>query len=187
MKRFLISLALLVIVSSELFAAKPLAEVETVWPGVKFEVMNVMRLDTGHVLLTVRVRADLANKSVTRLVDREEQTPPPNASAEDLESGKYEATAFTLVGTTLTDEATGRTFPSMPDLPATPYVGPNMALMALEPGSGAQMAVYLQAPPPLPPAADGSPTPQKVSILFPKAAKPMTGLLLPAEITNPKS
>ncbi len=170
-----------------LWAAPPLAEVETIWPGVKFQVMNAQRIDPSHVLFTVRVTADRTARASVLVASRPALAIPDGASAEEIDSGKYEAIPFTLVGGKLTDEITGKVYESLSTLPVAPFVGPNSALTNLDPGSAVQMAVYFSVPPPLPKNAEGVTPPQKVTIQFPKAAKPLTGFILPAEVIKPVS
>lgn len=165
----------------------PLAEVETTWPGVKFLITNAQRLDPGHVLLTIRVKADRTITAPLVLASRPAQSIPANASSEDIDSGKYEAMPYTFVGSKLTDEATGKVYNALPTLPDNPFVGPNTALTNLNPGSSFQMAVYFAVPPPLPKNAEGIAPPQKVTFQFPKAAKPLTGFILPPDIVKPAS
>jgi hypothetical protein len=166
-------------------AAPPLAEVETSWPGVKLLIINAQRLDPGHVLLTIKVKADRSMAAPQLVASRPALPIPANASAEDIDSGKYEALPYTFVGSKLTDEATGKVFEALPMLPDAPFVGPNIALVNLKPGSSFQMAVYFTAPPPPPKNAEGVVPPQKVAIQFPKAAKPLTGFVLPPDVTKP--
>lgn len=166
-------------------SAPPLAEVESTWPGVRFQIMNAQRLDPTHILFTVRVKADRTIGKSFILVDRPEQAVPAGASAADIESGKYEATPFSFVGSKLTDESTGKVYEALPTVPDQPFVGPNTALTSLNPGGSFQMAVYMNVPPPLPKNAEGVTPPQKVTIQFPKAAKPLVGFVLPPDIIQP--
>lgn len=157
-----------------------LGEVDSEWPGVKFQVTQIQRIDAGHLLVTVRlvVGPDAANPTFIG-IESPAGAIPKNATPQEAASGKYDPTPFSLKTAILYDEGTHQSYTALPELPSKPFLGPNALLTTLRPGNWVQLAVQFSAPPP-PPTDDQKPTPElKATILFPKAKGPIKHLALP--------
>ncbi|CAN5383774.1 hypothetical protein BH09VER1_BH09VER1_07230 [soil metagenome] len=164
-------------------------EAETAWPGVKFSIPEILRIDESHVLAVVLVKADasLANPVLIGRAPKAGMDIPANANPKDVMTGKYEPKTFSLAKATMIDAATEKHFAALPSLPFQPFKGPNAMLTTLGPGASLQMAVYFKAPAPFLPGPDGKRAEQKVSVLLPQATKPIEGLILPPEVAQPSS
>lgn len=170
---FLFSLGLLPLRAAEL------GEVATTLPGLKLAVTEVRRVDDSHAIVVLRMKADDALTDSVQVVEPALAKPPVNATAAELEDPKYNVRPYSLLPSSLVDEASGKRFEARALPFGMPFLGPSMLRSTLEPGSWIQMAVCFDAPPPLPPGPNGIVPGQKVTLHFAKAAKPLSGLILP--------
>lgn len=174
----------LFLLPSVFFAASLFAgegpEVATTWPGVKLQVSDIRRLDDTHVLMVIRLKSTGAEPVAIGELPKEPPSRPSKPSTGGLNDAEELPRPFSLESARLVDETTKQEFTALPSLPSQPFFGPNAMVTTLSPGGWIQMAVHFNAPPPLPPGKDGKRPPQKVTALFPRAAKPMPGLVLPA-------
>lgn len=165
--------------AAPLFAGQG-AEVPMSWPGVKLQVFDIHRLDETHVLMVIRLKSTATEPLTIGDPPKDGGTRPIKPGKEGLYEADELARPFSLASARLVDEGTKQAFTALPTLPSQPYYGPNAMVTTLSPGGWIQMAVYFNAPPPPPPGPDGTVPPQKVTALFPGAAKPMPGLVLPS-------
>ena len=166
-------------------AEKLLGEVDTTLPGIQLVVTDILRVDASHAVVTVRVRGNEKQTGDSRVEEPPlVPNPPANASPQELDDAKYHTQPFSLLSSVLVDEATGTKYKAMPLPMGMPYRGPSQLRSSLEPGSWIQMSVCFAAPPPLPPGQDGKIPDQKITLLLSRAAKPLTGLLLPGTPTK---
>lgn len=190
MKRIVNLLACLGVASSLVLAQEPpaeksLGEVETSLPGIMLVVAEIRRVDASHAIAVIRVKGDEKQKGDSPVQEPAAvPNPPANASPEELEDPKYQSQPFSLLSSVLVDEATGTKYKAMALPIGMPFLGPSLLRSTLEPGSWIQMAVCFSAPPPLPPGQDGKIPDQKITLLLSRAAKPLTGLLLPGTPTK---
>lgn len=159
---------------------KLLGEVDSEWPGVKFQVTQIQRIDPGHLLVTVRivVGPDAANPTFIG-IESPAGPIPKNATPQEAASGKYDPTPFSLKTAILYDEGTHQNYTALSELPTKPFLGPNALLTTLRPGNWVQLAVQFPAPPPPTTDAQKTTPEQKATLLFPKAKGPIKHLTLP--------
>ncbi|XHR29477.1 MAG: hypothetical protein ACFUZC_02735 [Chthoniobacteraceae bacterium] len=164
---------------------KLLGEVDSEWPGVKFQVTQIQWIDSEHLLVTVRLVVGPGAANPT-LIGIESSTGaiPKSAPSQEVASGKYDSTPFSLKTAILYDEGTHQNYPALPGLPAKPFLGPNALLTTLRPGNWIQLAVQFPAPPP-PPDDQKTISEQKVTLVFPKAKGPIRHLILPLNRATP--
>jgi len=184
MKFPVFQIVLSILLTASLFAEEG-REVPATWPGVTFQVFDIKRLDDAHVLMVVRLKSDGTSGEPVMIGDlpkggkrRHAGTPKSAKGAPDEDEELPRA--FTLTSARMIDETTRKEFSALPSLPSKPYFGPNAMVTTLGPGGWIQMAVCFNAPPPLPAGEDGKRPPQKVTVLFPRAVKQLSGLVLPA-------
>lgn len=163
-------------------APKELAKCESEWPEVTFHLVDFQRLDNSHALAIIQIRTSPQRENVLMLGEDPlgGKVIPDTATPEEIESGKYDPRPFSLRAGTLMDELTGQSYKTVSEA-AGRYHGPDVVLTSLHPGSGIQMAVYFEAPGPLPLNADGHRPEQKVTLQLPKAKIPFKNLVLPPE------
>jgi hypothetical protein len=156
-------------------------EVPTTWPGVKLVVFDIKRLDDNHVLMVIRLKSDGAATEPVMIGDLPKEAKPGPAKTQKgaLNDDEKLPRPFSLTSARMVDETTRLEFAALPSLPPKPYLGPNAMITTLGPGGWIQMAVCFKAPPPLPVGEDGKRPAQKVTVLFPRAAKALPGLHLP--------
>jgi len=161
---------------------QPLGEADSEWPGVKFQVMEIRRVDPGHLLVTVRLAAtkEAANPTFIGIEPPSGARAAGNRSPEDAAAGKDEPAPFSLREAILFDEATKQKYPALPGLPPQPFLGPNTLLATLRPGGWIQLAVQFPAPPALPRETPGAKEAQRAALLLPKAKAAIKHLPLPA-------
>jgi len=160
---------------------KLLGEVDSEWPGVKFQVTQIQRIDSEHLLVTVRLVAGPGAANPTLIgIESSNGAIPQNAPPQEVASGKYDSTPFSLKTAILYDEGTHQKYTALPGLPAKPFFGPNALLTTLRPGNWIQLAVQFPTPPPPPPSDDQKTiSEQRVTIVFPKSKGPIRHLILP--------
>lgn len=161
--------------------AAELGEVPIVLPGLKLVVTDVRRVDNENAIVVLRIKADDALADSVRVVEPAAAKPPANATKVELEDPKYKDHPYSLLPSTLVDEASGAKFPAKALPIGLPFLGPSMIRSTLEPGSWIQMAVCFSVPPPLPPGPNGVAPDQKVTLHLAKAAKPLSGVVLPSQ------
>lgn len=161
--------------------AATLGEADATWPGVKLEITKLARIDATHVAAAVRIDVGPGAPALTLIGD-----PPPaglkipaNATARDIQSGKYSPIPYSLTLAKLIDEGTKAEFKAERNPPLHPAFGPNTIVTSLRPGNWIQLGVVFPCPPPPPPDANGRPVPQKAAFLLPKAKHPIVHVVLP--------
>lgn len=162
---------------------RTLGEADSEWPDVKFQVTQIQRINSGHLLVTIRlvVGPDAANPTFIGIEPSGGLKAPKDAPTEELASGKYDPTPFSLQKATLSDEATQQKYTALPGLPAQPFLGPNALMTTLRPGSWIQLAVQFPAPPPPPADAVRAKGEQKATLWLPKAKTPIKHLAIPQD------
>lgn len=164
-------------------AAAPLGKAPSRWPGIELEIARIGRIPPAHLLLAIRVRAGAGAPPLTLL-----GFPRPVVPGAPVMAGDEVPDPYSLRNAVLTDPATGRKYPALADLPASPFWGPNQLISSIRPGEWVQMAVQFPAPPPPAPGPDGKVPQQRVEILLPHAKEPIRNVPLPLPQTlNPAS
>jgi hypothetical protein len=160
-----------------------LGEVETKWKGVKLNVSQILRLDDRHILVVIRIELDASAQNPTLIGFMPKV--PDGVSTVEASSSKYDPQPFDLTSTTMIDNSTKKVYQAEPSLPASPFLGPNGVIMSCVPNAWIQLAVELNAPPPLPPDASGIIPKQTVSFSFPNAKTAMKDVVLPFQPIKP--
>lgn len=160
-------------------AASPTPDAESKWPGVRFQIAKMERLDATHLLVGVRINVSASAPQITLV-----GYPPPggfksNPTQREMMSGKYEPKPYSLTISKLLDETTNVESTAADNLPAKPYFGLNTILDGLPPKSWMQMGVLFPVPPPQPPGPDGKIPPQLVTFLLPEAKTAIQHVSIP--------
>lgn len=154
----------------------------TAIPNLKLRVDSIKRINENHVVFVIKAEVEAGATAAVHL-ETPGVKPPPNATKQDIASGKYGATAFSLMGAEMFDEDSGKKYPAIVPTQSIPFFGPSSAKIILDPGSSFQMSICFHAPPPYKPDENGAVPDQKVTLLFANAIKPLKGLVLPPDKT----
>jgi len=155
------------------------AGTDTTWPGVKLQVIKLIRIDATHLLAAIEVMAGPTTGRVYIGDPPKGGRPPLNATPEQRADPKYDPTPFSLTVAKLYDEGTKQVFNASENLPDNPYLGPNALITTLNRNCGIQLGVLFPVPPPPPPLPDGTIPPQLATFLLPRAKKAIEHVVLP--------
>jgi hypothetical protein len=161
------------------YSAPSFPEVETNWPGVRFQLFRIERNSLNRLVVAVRIVAtDKAPASGTFLGTK---TPlPANASPIEIGMGVYDPKPFSLAASEMTDDGTGKKYFVLPPLaPAGMTYLPGTIAKSLLPGQAEILTVQF-AIPPSPPGNE--PRKQTASFLFPNAKGPITKVPIPPPV-----
>jgi hypothetical protein len=152
------------------------AEVETTWPGVRFQLFRIERIPLNRLVVAVRIFAtDKAPRSGTFLGTRTRI--PANANREDIGMGLYDPKPFSLAGAVMIDEQSGQKYAVLPSIaPVGKQYLPSATLASLMPGQAEMLTIQFAIPPS--PAGD-EPQKQTASFLFPEAKGPIAKVQIP--------
>jgi len=157
-------------------SAPSFPEIETTWPGVRFQLFRIERNSLNRLVVAVRIVAiDKAPPSGTFLGTK---TPiPANASPIDIDMGAYDPKPFSLAAAEMTDDETGKKYFVLPPIapPGMTYL-PGTTAKSLLPGQAEILTVQF-AIPPSPPGNEFRK--QTASFLFPNAKGPITKVPIP--------
>jgi hypothetical protein len=159
-------------------------EVETKWPGVRFQLFRIERNSLNRLVVAVRIVAtDKAPPSGTFLGT---ETPKPvNASPIDVGMGVYDPKPFSLAASQMIDDATGKKYSVLPSLaPSGTMYLPDSTAKSLLPGQAEVLTIQFAVPPP---ASGDEAQRQTVSLLLPNAKAAIQKVPIPgaSEITDP--
>ena len=168
--------------AQSLQGAAGLPEVETTWPGVRFQLFRIERIPLNRLVVAVRIFAsDKAPRSGTFLGTR--TTIPANANREDIGMGLYDPKPFSLAGAAMIDEQSGQKYSVLPSIaPIGQRYLPSATLASLMPGQAEMLTIQFAVPPP--PPAEQRPQKQTASFLFPNAKAPITRVPIPTPGTS---
>jgi hypothetical protein len=181
-------LAMAVCCASAVMGDPALPPVDSDWPGVKFQITQVLRVDPAHVLMVVHIIADSSAPASTFLgyLPAAGMVLPKDPSFNDINSGKYLPKPFLLKDSFIFNEKTKEKFPAEPRVPNQPYFGDNEICTPLLKGGWIQLAVMFKAPPESVPTADeAAPSQPKVDVYLPKAKLPIRNVELPKLAATP--
>jgi hypothetical protein len=159
---------------AQIGTGKTLGESPAVIPGVKLQVVDLVRLDATHLLVAVRINAGPGAPPHTLIAD----LPPKPANGVGTGNGSPPR-PYTFATAKLIDESTKTQFNAYETVPAQPSFGPNSLYTTLEPGNWIQLGVEFSVPPPSPPNPDGTIPIQKVTFVLPKAKRPIKHIAIP--------
>lgn len=158
-----------------------LGEVDTEWPGIRFQIVKVTSIPGNRFFVGVRIVASAEAPKGGTLIGTEVPI-PPGATPADIEQGLYNPTPFSLDSAVLTDEKTKKKYPALTPQPGENYLsGP--LLCSLRPLQAEAMGVQFTAPP-VEYDEKGRPLKQVVSIVLPKAKAPINNIVLPPPPAN---
>jgi hypothetical protein len=153
-----------------------LGEVDTEWPGIRFQIVKVASIPGNRLFVGVRVVAGAEAPKGGTLIGTEVPI-PPGASPADIEQGLYNPIPFSLDSAVMTEEKTKKTYPALAAQPGESYLsGP--LLCSLRPLQAEAMGVQF-AVPPIEYDEKGQPLKQVVSIILPKAKTSIRNIVLP--------
>ena len=165
-------------VAAQAMAGK--AEVETTWPGVRFQIFRIERIPNR---LVVAVRILATEKAPPTGTFLGVKTPiPSTASPEDVSMGLYDPKPFSLISSVMIDEQSGQRYPVLPSIapPGRKYL-PRTILASLMPGEAELLTIQFAAPPSF---GEGELQKQTASFLFPNAKAPITRVPIPTPGTS---
>jgi hypothetical protein len=158
----------------------PLGKTSSNWPGVDFEVTQIVRVAPDRLVVVVRVHTGSRAANPTLLsFPKKRISSDPSTYESGLPGLPVLPDPFSLQGAVLVDNATRNKYAALADLPSKPFFGPNAAATTMRPNEFLQMAVQFPAPPPPPPDQFGKVPEQKVSVVFPHAKLPVKDLVIP--------
>lgn len=152
-------------------------EVETKWPGVRFQVFRIERNSLNRLVVVVRIVAtDKAPASGTFLGTK--SPIPANARPIDITAAMYDPKPFSLAASEMIDDETRQKYFVLPPIaqPGMTYL-PGTIVRSLLPGEAALLTIQF-AIPPSPPGDENRK--QTVSFLFPNSKGPITNVLIPS-------
>jgi len=153
-----------------------LREVDSTWPDVKMQVLEVDRIDGNRLVVVIRLLASPNARGATLI--GEPPVVPPTATPEEKKMG-FGPGPFSLEGSTMIDERTQEKYAMLtPDKAASGY-RPSVIMTTLLPREATIMTVQFPMPPPPLPDDKGIVPQQTVSILLPKAKGPITKIVIP--------
>ena len=157
-------------------------ETEATWPGVKFQITQMVRTDATHVLAAVRIIVGPSAPDNTFIGDPPKagfRLQSSNSTLLGMDSPEHKPTPFSLATAKLIDETTRQEFKASPNVPMNPYFGGSSMLTTASRNTWSQLGVLFNVPPPQPAGADGKYPPQLATILLPKAKKAIEHVVLP--------
>lgn len=153
-----------------------LGEAETEWPGIRFQIFNVVAIPGNRLLIGVRVVASATAPKEGTLIGTKVPV-PASATPTDIEQGLYNPVAFSLESAVMIDEKTKKEYKAVAPQPGENYLsGP--LLCSLRPLQAEAMAVQFTAPP-IEYDEKGRPLKRTVSVILPKAKTPINNVVLP--------
>ena len=156
-----------------------LGEVETTWPGIRYQIFRIERMPPGRLLVGVRIVATPHAPPSGTLIGVSVPI-PANAAKEDLLSGRYSPRPLSLGASEMIDEATEHKYQPLPPITLAGRASlPSVTLCTLRPGQAEVLSLQFAAPP-VRPSPDQGTNKQTVSFVFPNAKGPITNVPVPA-------
>jgi hypothetical protein len=174
--RFLVTFICLIGLLRAAPSASKQSEVESTWPGVRFQIADIKPIDGDRLLFLIRLQAtpQAARGTTIGVIS----PIPPGTPKEDISGGQYGPNPFSLIAAVLTDEQTGKKYPAVTPDPNSPAFAPFQVLTTLSPGGSLVMAVEFQKPPAIV-DSEGKPKMPTVSLLLPQAKNAIEKVALP--------
>ena len=159
--------------------ARNLGEVETTWPGIRYQIFRIERMPQDRLLVGVRIVATPQAPPSGTLIGVSVPI-PANATREDLLSGRYAPRPLSLASSEMIDEETEQKYRPLPPvtLAGRPLL-PSVTLSSLRPGQAEVLSLQF-AVPAVRPSPDQETSKQTVSFVFPNAKGPITKVPVPA-------
>jgi len=155
-----------------------IAQVETNWPGIYFQLTYIGRLPPDRLLVGVRLLATEKASPGGTLIGTNISI-PPNANPSDVAAGYYHPLPFTMDSSVMTDELTHQNYQVLPSIaPPGKKYRPAVLLETLLPGRSSNLVLQFKIPPP-PLAPNRPPVKQTLSFLFTNAKGAIMHIPLP--------
>jgi hypothetical protein len=155
-----------------------LGEVDTIWPGIRLQVLKVERIPANRLLAVVRLVATRQAPASGTLIGTKVAV-PANIPKEEVFSGRYAPRAFSLLSSVMIHEQTQRKYPALPpaDSAGRNYI-PGEVLGTLFPGEAEVLTVQFAAPSEMVSAGTDAPK-QTASFLLSNAKEPIGKVPIP--------
>jgi hypothetical protein len=154
-----------------------LGEVETNWPGIRYQLTRIERISSDRLLVVVRIVATQRAPASGTFIGIKAQV-PANVPKEEVGSAKYAPRPFSLASSQMVGDQTGQRYPALPPIASGRQYIPGEILTTLRPGQAEVLTVQFAAPASL--SSVGSSTPkQTASFLFPNAKGPIGRITIP--------
>jgi hypothetical protein len=150
--------------------------VESTWPGVQMQILEVKRIPKNRLLVVIGLWASPQAPGSTLIGIP--PVIPPTATKEEIAAG-FGPTSFSLEGSTMIEDLTHQKYDMVPPDPTGMVYRPSMILGSISPGQALYMTIQFPAPPPPPPDEMGHIPRQTVTILLPRAKGPITKVVVP--------
>jgi hypothetical protein len=123
-----------------------LGEVDTIWPGIRFQLLKLERIPPDRLLAVIRIIATRQAPASGTFIGTQVAV-PANTPKEDRSSSRYAPRPFSLSASQMIHEQTGRKFPALPPIASAGrnYI-PGEILRTLFPGEAAILTVQFAVP-----------------------------------------
>jgi hypothetical protein len=163
--------------------AQNLGEVETTWPGIRYQIFHIERMPQERLLIAVRIVATPQAPPSGTLIGVSVPI-PADATKEDLLSGRYSPRPLSLASSEMIDEETKQKYRPLPPVTlAGRSLIPSVTLSSLRPGQAEVLSLQF-AVPTVRPSSDSATSKQTVSFVFPNAKGPITKVAVPASSSD---
>jgi hypothetical protein len=159
---------------------KVIGEADSKWPGIRYQIYSIQRYPPNHLLLGVRLLASPQAPAGGTFIGFPMPI-PPNATKDDIASGKYDALPLSMASSIMVDELTKTSYSPVTGVPPPGHTFfPTEAVTTLTPGQAVVLSVQFVVPPPPPPPENGQPpVKQTLSFLFTNAKGPIKNIPIP--------
>ena len=158
--------------------AGTLGEVETMWPGIRYQLLKLERIPPDRLLVALRISATREASASGTLIGTKVSV-PANISQLEALSARYAPRPLSLASSKMIDEQTGRQYPALPPMASAErkYI-PGEILSTLFPGQSEVLTVQFSVPP----SGETASQKQSASLLFPNAKGPIAKVPIPPSL-----
>jgi len=190
MKAILIALLLLFALPTAVYAQPAnavIAEGDSNWPGVIYQIIALKRIPPERLLIAIRVVATAQAPPQGTAIGVPVPI-PPNADKYAIKSGIYHPRPLSFASSVMTDELTKQTFPALHTIspPGHKYISSSI-LSTLMPGGATVLVLQFAIPPPPPPDQLAAGHKQTLSFLFTNAKGPIAHVPIPPPLQAPEA
>ena len=155
-----------------------LGEVDTIWPGIRLQLLKLERIPPNRLLAVIRLVATRQAPASGTFIGTK-VTAPANAPKKELFSARFAPHAFSLSTSEMIHEQTERKYPALPPVAATGrhYI-PGEVLGTLFPGQAEVLTVQFAVPSEMVSAQIDAPR-QTASFLLSSAKGPIAKVPIP--------
>jgi hypothetical protein len=155
-----------------------LGEVDTIWPGIRFQLVRVEHIPTNRLLAVIRILATPQAPASGTLIGTKVSV-PPDATKQDLIEHRYAPRPFSLSASQMIHEQTEQRFPALPPAASArrSYVSSDI-LRTLFPGQAEILTLQFSLPPGVA-SVDNALPKQTATFLLTNAKAPITKVPIP--------